>query len=299
MRTIFLLGPPGSGKSSLGEAACRDLDLRFLDLTSPDMNRLPVEAQKERLNEALEKRVADVIALPWTLQRERQIHTWLRRYGMLLVLWAHPLEMQERSGRSEPLFTPAKRIKTKSGFGECGTGCLEYRSLDRSADALLKLVKTPFDEAAGELRNCLSWMNQLTDEPPMIQVGIDHWVDDWSQSFSINKDTTYSIVDAMARYIMYLRFQGKSSRKISAVRHDLQVAGILVLRHEAPGKIKRSSLHDLFATPREHEFMTVFTDSPSAIERYETNLRGFANFLKKSLASPDADDQAPSLKHKR
>ncbi|WP_459939625.1 AAA family ATPase [Desulfonatronum parangueonense] len=30
---IILLGPPGSGKSSLGQAACQILGLRFLDLS--------------------------------------------------------------------------------------------------------------------------------------------------------------------------------------------------------------------------------------------------------------------------
>ncbi len=251
------------------------------------------------MNEAVSKRGADVIALPWTLQRERQMHKWLRRSGILLVLWAHPFEMQERSGSSESLFTPAKRIKTKSGFGDCGTGCLEYRSLDRSADDVLKLVKTPFDEAVGELRDCLKWMIHQSHEPPMIQVGLAHWMDEWSRSYLANKNITYSIVDAMARYIMHLRAEGKSSRKISEVLHDLQIAGILVLEHNAPGKKKHFSLLDLFATPNSLDFMIEFTYSPSALERYESNLRGFVDFLENSLGEPGSNDQSPSQKHKK
>lgn len=46
-----------------------------------------------------------------------------------MALWAHPLDMQARSGHSESLFTPVKRLKTRGGFGRNGTGCREYRHL--------------------------------------------------------------------------------------------------------------------------------------------------------------------------
>lgn len=278
----FLLGPPGSGKSTLGKAACRAIGLRFLDLSTPDVNRLPLESQKAVLIGALEKKDAAVIALPWTLQREVKLHTWLRRSGRLLALWAHPLEMQERSGRSQPLFTSSRRIKDQSGFGRGGTGCLEYRMLDRSVDVTLKLVRTPFDEAVSKLLNRLERMRKKSAEPPINQLGLSDWVEDWSRDYSTNKDTTYLIVDAMARYILHLRAEGKSSRIISEVLNDLQIAGLFLVKYEAPKKTKRFNLSALFDfPPNTIEFKRVFNDSPSALNRYESNLTGFAVFLKK------------------
>lgn len=296
---IFLLGPPGSGKSSLGKAACQPLDLRFLDLSTPAMNRLPLDSQKTSVVEPVEKRNAEVIALPWTLQRDFKLHGWLRRSGRLLALWAHPLEMQERSGYSQPLFTPSRNVKTRSGFGDRGTRCLEYRMLDRSVDWVEILVRTPFDEAANKVLYSLRWLREISAEPPINQLGLSNWVDDWSSDYSINRDITYLIVDAMARYLLHLRAEGKSHRKISEVLDDLQKAGILVLNYEAPSKTKRFNLLDLFdSPPNTFVFERVFTDTPSALKRYESNLTGFADFLKKTLAKPGVSGQAPSLSYK-
>jgi len=150
---IFLAGPPGAGKSSLGEKVCLELDLRFLDLSSPAVNQQSFLSQKEILTEVINKRSADIIALPWTLQQDKGIRTLVRRFGVLLLLWAHPLDMQARSGHSEPLFTPPPRGKIRGGFGRNGTGCREFRSLDRAADEVLILVGCSFDEAVGDLRD--------------------------------------------------------------------------------------------------------------------------------------------------
>jgi hypothetical protein len=278
---IFLLGPPGSGKSSLGEAACRALGLQFLDLSTPAVNGLTFESQKVRLFEALEKNHAEVIALPWTLQRNTKLHTWLRRSGKLLALWAHPLEMQKRSGCSQPLFTQYQKIKTRQGFGDRGTRCLEFRMLNRSVDWVEMLEQTPFDEAVSKLLSRLERMRNKSAEAPIIQLGLSDWVEDWSSDYAINRDVTYLIVNAMAHYILHLRAEGKSSRKRTEVLADLQMAGILVLKYEAPRKTKRFNLLDLFSfPPHTIKFERVFTDSPSALKRYESNLTGFANFLK-------------------
>jgi hypothetical protein len=289
---VFLLGPPNSGKSSLGNVACQAIGLRFLDLSTPAVNQLPLETQKAILTEALEKKDAEVIALPWTLQREVKLHAWLRRSGRLLALWPHPLEMQERSGRLQPMFTPSRRLKDRSGFGRGGTSCLEFRMLDRSVDATLRLVRTPFDEACNALRNSLERMRRKPAEPPIIQVGLSGWVDDWSSDYSISKDVTYLIVDAMARYILHLRAEGKSPRITSEVLHDLQIAGLLLVKYEVPKKTKHFNLAKLFAfPPNTIEFKRTFNDSPSALDRYESNLTGFADFLKKEA------DQSAEIEH--
>ena len=149
---IFLAGPPGVGKSSLGEKACQAIDLRFLDLSTPAINEPLIVSQKESLIEAINSRSADIVALPWALQKDNGIRTWLRRSGVLLLLWAHPLDMQARSGHVEPLFAPSRRIKTRGGFGRNGTRYLEFRSLDRAADEVLLLVGSSFDEVKRELK---------------------------------------------------------------------------------------------------------------------------------------------------
>ncbi len=278
---IFLLGPPGSGKSSLGKAACRALGLRFLDLSTPALNRRTIESQKAKLVDAFTKRDAEVIALPWALQRDVKLHAWLRRSGKLLALWAHPLEMQERSGCSQPLFTPSRKIKTRSGFGDRGTRCLEFRMLDRSVDWVEMLERTPFDEAVSKLVSRLERMRNKSAEAPINQLGLSYWVEDWSSDYSIKKDNIYLVVDAMARYLLHLRAEGKSSRKISEVMNDLQIAGLFLTKYEAPRKAKRFNLPDVFDfPPNTTEFKRVFIDSDNALDRYESNLRGFVNFLK-------------------
>jgi broad-specificity NMP kinase len=110
---IFLAGPPGAGKSGLGKKACQELKLRFFDLSTPVINEQSLLSQKEILTEVITKRSADIIVLPWLLQQDKGIRTLVRRSGVLLLLWAHPLDMQTRSGHSEPLFTPSPRIKTQ------------------------------------------------------------------------------------------------------------------------------------------------------------------------------------------
>lgn len=134
---IFLIGPPGSGKTSLGKEVCQKLELRFIDLSTPKINEQSLLSQKEILTGVIKKRSADIIALPWSLQEDKGMQKSARRFGVLLLLWAHPLDMQAWSGHSEPLFTPSPRIKTKGGFGRNGTGCRELRRLDNVADEVL------------------------------------------------------------------------------------------------------------------------------------------------------------------
>jgi len=280
---IFLAGPPGAGKSGLGKKACQKLKLRFFDLSTPVINEQSLLSQKEILTEVIAKRSADIIALPWLLQQNKGIRTLVRRSGVLLLLWAHPLDMQTRSGHSEPLFTPSPRIKTRGGFGRNGTGCREFRSLDSAADEVLILVGSSFDEAFDDLRNYIVSIREESLESPIIRAGLGDWVDEWRQSYDISKNTANIIVDAMARYLVHLRSEGKSPRTLSGVYSDLQAAGMLVIMYDYPKGKKAAEVLELFSDPPwTIEFERKFSDSPGAIARYERNLKGFAHFLKNS-----------------
>ena len=278
---IFLAGPPGVGKSSLGEKACRVLGFRFIDLSIPAINSQSIVSQKEILGEVIDRRSADVVALPWTLQKDSGIRTWVRRSGVLLLLWAHPLDMQARSGHSERLFTPSTRIKTRAGFGRNGIGCLEFRSLDRASDEVLMLVNRSFDEAVRDLQDRIVNIREESVELPIVRSGLSDWAEEWQQGYGIDKHIANIIVETMARYLFHLRSEGKSQRTLSGVYSDLQAAGILVIMYDYPKGKKKAEILDLFSDPPwTKEFTRRFSDSPGAIARYERNLKGFARFLK-------------------
>ena len=153
---IILLGPPGVGKSALGRRACSELGLEFLDLGAAPVAATVVDGRRsdlERLTRIVADCAADVVELPWELQHDRQALVLARKSGVPLLLWAHPEDMQARSGRNEPLFTPVPRLKIRGGFGRNGTGCREFRHLDRACGDTLLLVDLPLDEAAKVVRD--------------------------------------------------------------------------------------------------------------------------------------------------
>ena len=70
-----------------------------------------------------------------------------------MALWAHPLDMQARSGHAESLFTPIKRLKTRGGFGRSGTACSQHRHLERTCEHVLLLVDLSEEVAAQATRS--------------------------------------------------------------------------------------------------------------------------------------------------
>ena len=190
----------------------------------------------------------------------------MSRFKLVALLWAHPLDMQARSGHSESLFTPSPRIKTKGGFGRNGTGCREFRSLDRVADEVLILVNSPFDEAVNDLRDYIVSIREKNLESPILRAGLEDWIDDWHEEYDISKKIVTIIVDAMARYLLFLRSEGKSSRTLSGVYSDLEAAGMLVIGYDYPKGKKAKEILNLFSYPPwTIEFKRKFSDSPNAI----------------------------------
>jgi hypothetical protein len=287
---IFLLGPPGVGKSTLGRRACTEMGLRFLDLGAAPVAATAVDGRRsdlERLTRIVADRAADVVELPWELQHDRQALVLARKSGVPLLLWAHPEDMQARSGRNEHLFTPVPRLKIRGGFGRNGTGCREFRHRDRACGETLLLVDLPLDEAAEVVRDCIAEIREESDASPAEHEGLDGWVEAWLQDHGASARVARVMVDAMARYLAHLRASGSSRRALSAVRSDLNAAGHLVLMYDAP-KGNRILAH-FDGPPWEFEFKCKFTDSPALVARYRRSLEGFARFLGKSGEVPEDD----------
>ncbi len=288
---IFLAGPPGSGKTTLGSKVCEELGLKFLDLSRPTRPTGPPD-EREALDSAISDRSADVVALSWSLQQDTAVRALARRSGVLLLLWAHPLEMQARSGHSESLLTPVGRLKTKGGFGRHGTGCREFRSLDRTCDETLLLVDVPLEEAGAALKAEINAIRKESPHPPAVREGLLGWVRGWQQDFGADKQAAEVIVDAMARYTLHLKSQGASRRKLSGVYDDLDAAGMLVMMYDAPkGTDKKNILRHFYDPPWESTYQKKFSDSPSAVTRYMKTLEGFSRFLQEAGMLPRDDEE--------
>jgi hypothetical protein len=274
---IFLLGPPGAGKTTLGSWACKEMGLEFLDLAEADL---------ERLSRVVGDSAADVIEVPWALQHERRALTLVRKSGAPLLLWAHPQDMQARSGRDEPLFTPVPRLKIRGGFGRNGTGCREFRHLERACGETLLLVDLALEEAAELVRNRLAEIREDSNASPAEREGLAGWVEDWHQQHGSPR-VTKVIVDAMARHLAHLRDTGTSPRTLTGVCSDLNAAGHLVLMY---GTLKNNRIMEHFAVPPYcFEFERKFTDRPTLVARYRRNLDGFARFLREHGELPSED----------
>ncbi len=287
---IFLLGPPGAGKSVLGSRACRELGLEFLDLGAKPAATTAAEgiqSDLDRLGKLAADHAADVIELPWPLQHERKALVLTRKLGVALLLWAHPEDMQVRSGRQERLFTPMQRLKIRGGFGRNGTGCREFRRLDRACGETMLLVDLSLDEAAEVVRDCIAGIREESDASPAEREGLEGWVEDWRHDHGASPSVAKVIIDAMARYLAHLRSGGSSPRALSAVRSDLNAAGSLVLTYDAP---KGDRILEHFdGPPWEYEFKRKFTDSPALVARYRRSLDGFARFLRECGELPNDD----------
>jgi len=269
---VFLAGPPGVGKTTFGRAACEQLGLRFLDLADAgDVGR-----QESALDRLSADRTADVVELPWELQLERGTFKKCRVLGETVALWAHPLDMQQRSGRSQPLFTPG-RSTTRGGFGLRGTGCPEFRRINRACETTLLLVGMSFDEAREEVQDVLARLTLTPSGTPAEQEGMADWATRWQQEYQADAEATEVLVDAMARFIQHLKKQGKSPRSLSGVYSDLSALGMLNFGYDYDDLTGETVLRSLTAC--QYEFNRKFSCSEKESRRYERTYQQFCKFL--------------------
>jgi hypothetical protein len=262
---VFQAGPPGVGKSTIGSQVSQAMGLRFLDLSPPgssDTDQATPEA-RERLLAAVRDRSADLIALSWGLQQDKAVLALARRAGHLLLLWDHPLTLQARSGRAEPVCTPSGRLKTRGGFGAQGTSCLEFRRLDRACHEVWMLAGLPLDMIVKAVVDSRRELQQQGGLSPADQEGLASWGKTWREDYDANRRAVEIVLDAMARYTLNLKEQGASSRKLREVYTDLNAAGMLVMSYEAPkGRNKDKVLSSFSSPPWTIEYSSLLSGCP-------------------------------------
>ena len=272
-RPVVLVGPPGSGKTTLGRRASNDLGLRFNDLADDG-------GIVAMLDELVRHQVTDIVALPWAPTSDASWLAIARRRGETVALWAHPLEMQRRSGRTERLFTPVPRLKTFGGFGRTGIGCREYRHLARSCGHVLDLVGLSEDDAVRDVVAIIEDLRMQDELTPTERVGIGGWADNWRADFNADHKACTILVDAMARFALAVKARGASPRTISGILSDLNAAGFLTM---SSGPRNATDILQQFASgPSRYEYGRKLTDSPRAFARFESTWSAFSTFLRES-----------------
>jgi len=276
---VFLVGPPGSGKSTLGRRVCVQLGLRFVDLVDDG-------STDAALQELVRARGADVVTLPWATARDARWLDLCRRSGETVALWAHPLDMQARSGHAESLFTPVKRLRTRGGFGRSGTACNEHRHIERTCVHVLSIVDLSEEVAAEELKALVEDLRSSEELSPAEREGLLGWCGDWREDFDADARACEILVDAMARFTTHLKARGASPRTMSGVYGDLNAAGSLVMCYDAPkGK---DVLNSFGSGPSEYEFRRRISDSPRALARFRSTWEAFGTFLGDSSTIDDS-----------
>lgn len=267
---VFLLGPPGSGKTSLGGAACARLGLRFLDL--PDDTLGDAEAIATAVTDA------DVVTLPWCLQSDVAFLRTARKLGTTIALWAHPETMQARA-RQPITFTARRGLVTRGGFGRHGTSCLEFRRLERACDFTLDLDGLSETDAVDEVADAIADVRAASDPAARLDArrkAIEEQIrEDGGRR---HRRAVTALADAMARFLLSREQAGASPRSLSALGSDLHVAAMLVFMYE-PKDDERILDRFVDGAPCVYEFRRKLTDSPALVARYERNLRAFSDWL--------------------
>ncbi len=115
------------------------------------------------------------------------------------------------------------------------------------------------------------------------------WCGGWRRDFNADPKACEILADAMARFTTHLKARGGSLRTMSGVYGDLNAAGFLVMRNNAP---KGKEVLDLLGRgPSEYEFQRKISDSPRARARFRSTWEAFGTFLRDSGMIDDSSGE--------
>ena len=133
---------------------------------------------------------------------------------------------------------------------------------------------------AQELRALIKDLRTQDEASPAAREGMLGWCDNWRDDYNADAKACEILVDAMARFMMHLKARGASPRSISGVRLELNAAGCLIMRCDAPNG--EDVLRAIRGGPSEYEYRRKFSDSPGAWVRFHSTWQSFSTFLRDS-----------------
>ena len=270
---LFLTGPPGVGKTTLGQAAAEKLRLGFRELVLvPGEDEV---ASRNQLRTLLAEPHTGLIELPWELLDQRGAMSDCRSAGSLIGLWVHPDEIRERCGDAAMEFTPTGQ--GAKPFGRYGTKCQEHRRLARLCHAVIEFGRHE-TVASATKRLIETVQEQIADltQSPLQREGLDETAKYWQVDFGAEPEACKLLALAMAHFLTSVRAAGASERTLSGLLSDLQALGMCVFHEDSP----RGA--DVFQHLTGHgwHFKRKFNDSPNAVARFERTSQQFAEFVK-------------------
>lgn len=263
---IFLVGPPGVGKTTLGTRACAELGVPFAPFETVES---AVALARERPC-VLEVRWEDALA-PRMLER-------LRKAGATIALWDLPARMQARASRPYVLRGSTALVRPGT-YGRRGTTCVEFRRLDRGCDHILLIDRLSLDEACEELRLTIedTWTDRSAEE---LEAWADDWVRLWCADTTVKRPVAQPLAAAMAEFLLASKRAGASTRALRALDSDLHVGGLLYFYDGDRTTAARALASFAAGTASDStRFARKITDRPAAVARYERTLAAFAAFL--------------------
>jgi hypothetical protein len=263
---IFLLGPPGVGKTTLGTRACSELTVPFR----------PYESIESALSWA--EVLPCVLEVPWEEALEPRMLERLRKAGVTIALWDHPERMQARASRPYTLRGSTALVRPGT-YGRRGTSCVEFRRLDRGCDHVRLIDGLSLDEACEELRSTIedAWTDGSAEE---LEAWTDEFVRLWRADTTVKKPAAQPLAAAMAEFLLASKRAGASARAMRALESDLHVGGLLYF-YDGDSTTAARALASFAAGAAgdSTRFARKITDRPAAVARYERALAAFASFL--------------------